>query len=385
MKQTLEDTCWNAVLERDAALDGTFVFAVRTTGIYCRPSCPSRRPLRKNVEFFAAPGDAAAAGYRACRRCEPNAAETAAERAVAKARAYLAAHSGEPVPLAVLSREAGMSAHHLQRTFKRMVGVSPAQYASALRAERLKAELRSGATVSRASYDAGYGASSRVYDAAERQLGMTPAAYRRGGKGVRIRYSTAETAFGWLLVAATDRGVCSVMLGDDAAGLARALEEEFPNAELQPVAQEGDADLRAWTDAITEHLRGETRGIAIELDIGGTPLQQRVWSALRRIPYGETRSYAELAEAAGSPRAVRAVASACARNPVALVVPCHRAVRKGGALGGYRWGVERKARILAHEQGIVVRRIDREAADTPEAPRAARAAARGAGITDRSR
>lgn len=361
MKQTLEDTCWNAVIERDAAMDGTFVFAVRTTGIYCRPSCPSRRPLRKNVEFFAAAGDAAAAGYRACRRCEPNAAETAAERAVARARAYLDAHVGEPVTLTTLAREAAMSAHHLQRTFKRVVGVSPAQYASALRAERLKAELRSGATVSRASYDAGYGASSRVYDAAERQLGMTPAAYRRGGKGVHIRFTTAETDFGILLVAATDRGVCSVMLGDDEAILGEALRSEFPNAALDAVntSEAAHEDLRSWLASVTEHLHGTTRDIAVELDIAGTPLQQRVWNALRQIPYGETRSYAELAAAAGAPRAVRAVASACARNPVALVVPCHRAVRKGGALGGYRWGLDRKARLLAHEQGIVVRRVQR--------------------------
>ncbi|HEU4829341.1 MAG TPA: bifunctional DNA-binding transcriptional regulator/O6-methylguanine-DNA methyltransferase Ada [Gemmatimonadales bacterium] len=361
MKQTLEDTCWNAVLERDAAFDGSFVFAVRTTGIYCRPSCPSRRPRRQNVEFFAAPGDAAAAGYRACRRCEPNAAETAAERAVARARAYLDAHVGEPVTLATLAREVGMSAHHLQRTFKRSVGVSPAQYASALRAERLKVELRSGATVSRASYDAGYGASSRVYDAAEHQLGMTPAAYRRGGKGVRIRFTTVRTDFGWLLVAATDLGVCSVMLGDGAVELRLALKDEFPSADLAAVdmAEDGHDDLRAWAASITEHLQGKSGSIAVELDVGGTPLQQRVWSALRQIPYGETRSYAELAAAAGAPRAIRAVASACARNPVALVVPCHRAVRKGGALGGYRWGIERKARLLAHERGVVVRRVQR--------------------------
>jgi AraC family transcriptional regulator of adaptative response/methylated-DNA-[protein]-cysteine methyltransferase len=361
MKQTLEDTCWNAVIERDAALDGTFVFAVRTTGIYCRPSCPSRRPLRKNVEFFAAPGDAAAAGYRACRRCEPNAAETAAERAVTRVRTYLDAHAGEPVTLGALAREAGMSPHHLQRTFKRSVGVSPAQYAAALRAERLKEELRSGATVSRASYDAGYGASSRVYDAAARQLGMTPAAYRRGGQGVRIRFALAPSDFGTLLVAATDRGVCSVMLGDDAAALEAALEAEFPNAELVRARgdEEGSEDLRGWIASIGEHLRGTTRDLEIALDVGGTPLQRRVWNALRRIPYGETRSYVELAAAAGAPRAIRAVASACAKNPVALVVPCHRAVRKGGGLGGYRWGLDRKARLLAHERGIVVRRVER--------------------------
>jgi AraC family transcriptional regulator of adaptative response/methylated-DNA-[protein]-cysteine methyltransferase len=355
MRQTLEETCWNAVVERDAALDGTFVFAVRTTGIYCRPSCPSRRPLRTNVEFFAAPGDAAAAGYRACLRCEPNAQDTKAERAVAAARAHLEAHAGEPVTLAALARVTGMSAHHLQRTFKRIVGVSPGQYAAALRAERLKEHLRSGATVSRATYDAGYGASSRVYAAAERRLGMTPAAYRRGGRGVRVRFTTAGTDFGRLLVAATDRGVCSVMLGDHDAALERALAEEFPNAER--VRAGDDEDLREWAGSVAAHLAGTQPDLAIELDVGGTPLQQKVWSELRRIPWGETRSYAQVAAAVGAPKAVRAVAGACARNPVALVVPCHRVVRTDGALGGYRWGIERKAKLLAQEQGIAVRRV----------------------------
>ena len=359
MRHTLQDTYWTAVQERDAALDGTFVFAVRTTGVYCRPSCPSRRARRENVEFFAAPGDAAAAGYRACRRCDPNGVETAAERAVATARAHLEAQAGEPVTLAALAREAGMSPHHLQRTFKRLVGVSPAQYSAALRAERLKEHLRTGASVSRATYDAGYGASSRVYESAGRTLGMTPASYRRGGEGARIRFVTAGTELGRLLVAATDRGVCSVMLGDDDAALERALAAEFPNAErsLATMDHPDNAELRAWTESVVAHLAGRQPELAVELDVAGTPLQRKVWNELRRIPYGETRSYAELASAVGNPGAVRAVASACARNPVALVVPCHRVLRKGGELGGYRWGLERKARLIEKEHAVVVRRL----------------------------
>jgi len=361
INHTLDETYWTAVQERDPAYDGSFVFAVKTTGIYCRPSCPSRRPKRENVTFYAAPGDAAAAGYRACRRCEPNAVETSAERAVVRARTYLEARVTEPVTLAELARDAGVSPHHLQRIFKRQMGVSPAQYAAALRAEGLKELLRSGTTVSRATFEAGYGASSRVYDGAARQLGMTPATYRRGGKGVRIRFVTAESPLGRLLVAATDRGVCSVMLGDDDASLERALGDEFPNADRSraDTSAPGNADLAEWIASVSSHLAGDDADRPVQLDIAGTPFQRRVWSALRQIPYGETRSYSELAETIGMPRAVRAVASACARNPVALVIPCHRVVQAGGKSGQYRWGAVRKARLLAQEHAVAVRRVER--------------------------
>lgn len=350
---------WDAVVARDPAFDGRFVFAVRTTGIYCRPSCPSRRPLPGNVTFFDMPAEAEAAGFRACLRCEPREPLAPAERTVAAARAYLDAHADEPVKLAVLAREVGMSPHHLQRTFKRVMGVSPRQYGAALRAERLKAGLRAGATVSRATYDAGYGASSRVYDDAAGRLGMTPAAYRRGGRGMRIRFMTAATDFGRLLVAATDRGVCAVTLGDDDDALERALAEEYPNAERVRVDADGaaDADLRGWLESVLAYLAGSRAEPGVWLDVAGTPLQEEVWTELRRIPYGETRTYSDVAAAVGAPHAVRAVASACARNPVALVVPCHRVLRKGGALGGYRWGLDRKARLLAHEQAVAVRRV----------------------------
>ncbi len=350
---------WSAVQRRDAGHDGQFVFAVRTTGVYCRPSCPSRRPNRANVEFFRDPAAAEVAGYRACLRCEPKANATRAERAVTAARARLDADPGQSISLAELAREAGMSPDHLQRLFRQHTGVSPKQYAAALRADRLKRSLRSGATVSRASYDAGYGASSRVYESAARGLGMTPAAYRRGGRGVRIRFASAATPFGWVQVAATDKGVCSVMLGDDAKTLARALEQEFPNAERDEKESrgEGDADLHAWLASVVGYLEGVLPGPNVPLDVRGTALQEQVWNELRRIPYGETRSYTEVAQAVGAPRAVRAVASACARNPVALVIPCHRVVGRDGDVRGYRWGRERKERLLKHEHAVAVRLV----------------------------
>ena len=352
---------WAAVVARDAAHDGRFVYAVRTTGVYCRPSCPSRRALRANVSFHPTPDAAEAAGYRACRRCHPRATVTAAGAAVERARAYLDARPTEAVPLDRLAREAGLSPHHLQRTFTRLVGVSPKRYAAALRAERLKAELRAGATVSRATFEAGYGASSRAYSAADAHLGMAPAAYRRGGRGEQLRYATAASALGRVLVAATARGVCAVTLGDDDAQLEAALAAEYPHATRERVELAGaaapdavdahDDALRGWVAAVVAHLAGEERRLAVPTDVGGTPFQQRVWQALQEIPYGETRSYTQLAAAVGAPRAVRAVAGACARNRVALVIPCHRVVREGGALGGYRWGVDRKQRLLAQEVG----------------------------------
>jgi AraC family transcriptional regulator of adaptative response/methylated-DNA-[protein]-cysteine methyltransferase len=357
-----ESAAWSAVVARDRGADGRFVFAVRTTGIYCRPSCPARRPRREHVDFFAGPEAAEAAGYRACRRCHPRAEITAPEAAVARAREYLEAHVGEAVTLEVLAGVAGLSPHHLQRTFKRMVGVSPSRYAAALRAERMKSELRRGGTVSRALFDAGYGASSRAYDAADMHLGMTPAAYRRGGLGAHLGYTITATELGTLLVAATERGVCSVMLGDDAAALEAALEDEYPNATRERVELTGSGpgnELREWTESIAQHLEGRNADLAVPADVQGTAFQERVWRELRTIPYGETRSYTEIAAAAGAPRAVRAVASACARNRLALVIPCHRVVREGGALGGYRWGVERKRRILAKEHAIAARVVGR--------------------------
>ena len=346
-----EAAAWAAVIARDHTHDGEFVYAVSTTGVYCRPGCPSRHPLRRNVRFFTSPDGAEAAGFRACLRCRPRDAATPGDRAVQAARAYLEAHLDERVTLTVLAREVGLSPHHLQRTFKRVVGVSPRQFAAALRADRLKHALRTEASVSRATYEAGYSGSSRAYDAADTHLGMTPAAYRQGGRGVRIRFATASTRLGRLLVAATERGLCAVTLGDDDRSLERALAEEYPEAvrERADGEDERDAELRAWVAAIVRYLDGAEARLTMPVDVAGTPFQQRVWESLRTIPYGATRSYAQVAAAVGAPKAVRAVASACARNRVALVIPCHRVVRSGGAPGGYRWGAERKRALLAQE------------------------------------
>lgn len=356
MSRATNDARWAAVVARDREQDGRFVYAVATTGVYCKPSCASRRALRTNVRFYADPNAAEEGGYRACLRCEPRATESSAERAVARARAFVESHLDEPLPLANIARAAAMSAMHLQRTFKRLVGVSPRQYAAALRADRLKSHLRTGATVSRATFDAGYGASSRAYDAATSQLGMTPGAYRRGGEGVQIRYMTAATSLGRLLVAATDRGVCAVTLGDDDATLENALNSEYPQATRTRVrGGRGHDALRGWLGAVVAHLEGTEREIAVPIDVAGTPFQERVWSELRRIPFGETRSYSQVAASIDAPRAVRAVAGACASNRVALVIPCHRVVREGGAPGGYRWGIARKERLLAREHGFAAR------------------------------
>lgn len=365
-----DDARWAAVAARDAAADARFVYAVTTTGIFCRASCPSRRPRRAHVRFFATPDAAARAGFRACRRCRPDGAPTAGAEAVARARAYLDACVAEregPVPLAELAAAAGMSAHHLQRCFTRQLGVSPRAYLAALRADRLKQALRAHPTVTRAAFEAGYGASSRAYAAGAAHLGMTPAAYRRGGAGVAIRWATAATPIGRVLVAATARGICAVTLGDDDAALARALAGEYPNAErthLAGAALADDPALGGWLAAVVASVAGESvrepSEEAMPVDVAGTPFQARVWEALRAIPRGETRSYAEVAAAIGAPRAVRAVAGACAANRVALVVPCHRVVAATGDVGGYRWGAERKRALLAAE---------RRAADGPAAAR----------------
>lgn len=354
---TRDERRWAAVVSRDASQDGRFFYGVRTTGVYCRPSCPSRRPLRSNVSFFADADSAEQDGYRPCKRCRPRERPTSAATAVALARAHLDAHPDRVTTLYELASVAGMSPHHLQRTFKRVVGVSPKQYSAALRADQLKAHLRTGGTVSRASFDAGYGASSRAYQDAAARLGMTPAAYRRGGEGVLVQFATQPVSLGWLLVAATSRGVCAAFIGDSDAALEQALEEEFPAAERRRVdlTAQGHDDLREWLEAVAARIAGRLDPPEVPTQVSGTPLQERVWNALREIPPGETRTYAEVARAVGVPRAVRAVASACARNRVALVVPCHRVLRGDGGLGGYRWGLERKRELLAAERAAARR------------------------------
>ncbi len=346
-----EDALWRAVEGRDARLDGLFVYAVRSTGVYCRPSCPSRRPRRDRALFFAGPDAAEAGGFRACRRCRPRdaARDPQAELAVRACRAIEAREEGAP-SLAELAAELGVSPHHLQRTFKGLTGVTPHQYAAALRARRFKSLLRAGEGVADALYEAGYGSSSRLYEASDARLGMTPATYRRGGRGMEIRYTVVACPLGLLLVAATARGVCAVELGDDDERLAAALAAEYPVARIE----RGGGELTGWVQAIASYLSGERPGrggLDLPLDLQATAFELRVWEALRKIPYGETRSYGEVAAALGAPKAARAVARACAANPAALITPCHRVVRADGESGGYRWGEERKRALLAMERG----------------------------------
>jgi AraC family transcriptional regulator, regulatory protein of adaptative response / methylated-DNA-[protein]-cysteine methyltransferase len=339
---------WRAVADRDARYDGQFVYAVKSTHIYCRPSCPSRRPSPDNVSFYPAPDAAERAGYRACKRCDPR-SERANDSAIARARAYLDAAGERPVPLAELSAHAGMSPSHLQRSFKRAVGVSPKEYQHARRVEQFKSRLRAGDTVSRATYEAGFGSSSRVYENADAMLGMTPAAFRRGGAGVHIRYTIADAPVGRVLVATTDRGVCAVELGATNEELTRALEAGFPNATIE----RSDRAHADWVRAVLERIRDprHARGVDVPLDVGGTSFQQQVWKALREIPPGERRSYREVAASIGRPSATRAVARACATNRVAVVIPCHRVVREDGGPSGYKWGLDRKHRLLDDEAG----------------------------------
>jgi len=341
------EAAWRAVETRDAGADGRFFFAVRTTGVYCRPSCPARRPRRQNVTFYATPGEAEAAGYRPCKRCRPRSVHPApAVQRVELAVEYLDEHLDEAVTLDALGREVGMSPAHLQRTFKRYLGVSPKGYVRARRLERLKSRLQEGDSVLRATFEAGYGAASRAYDPASAPLGMTPATYRDGGRGMRVRYAVADSPLGRVLVGATERGVAAVMLGDADDDLERSLREEYPNATLE-LSRDG---LREWTEAVVRSLEGPADALDLPLDVQATAFQWRVWTALRDIPRGETRTYGEVAEAIGAPSSSRAVARACATNPVALTVPCHRVVRKDGGMGGYRWGEGRKRRLLEQER-----------------------------------
>jgi AraC family transcriptional regulator of adaptative response/methylated-DNA-[protein]-cysteine methyltransferase len=347
-----EANAWESVLRRDASADDRFLYAVRTTGIYCRPSCPSRRPKRDNVAFFSSAAAAEHAGFRACQRCRPN-REKSLHSAVERARDYIDTHIAdlgeERITLERLGDEAGLSPHHLQRKFKELLGLTPAQYIRARKSERLKGELKRGETVSRATFGAGYGSSSRVYGDSDKRLGMTPATYRRGGAGAHIEYVIARTSLGTLLVGATDRGVCAVTLGDNAKTLEAALEHEYPAATRTRVATPANS-LGQWIAEIVEAIDSDRVRLDIPFDIQASAFQWKVWRELQKIPFGETRSYGEIAKAIGAPKAARAVASACANNRAAVVIPCHRVVRHSGALGGYRWGLERKRRLLEKER-----------------------------------
>ncbi|MEM5316313.1 bifunctional DNA-binding transcriptional regulator/O6-methylguanine-DNA methyltransferase Ada [Paraburkholderia sp. JHI869] len=335
---------WQAVTSRDASVDGAFFYGVRTTGVFCRPSCASRLPRRENIEFFAEADDARAAGYRECKRCRPGGLPRELE-IVRRACEALDADPQERLTLAQLGEAVHLSPFHLQRLFKRVLGVSPRQYQAARRGAVLRDALGEGADVTRASADAGFGSSSRLYHSVPGELGMAPSAYRRKGAGLTIRYAATPTSIGFVMIAATEKGICRIAFGDDAAALTAALTADFANAQCL----EDKAAVAPFAAQIDAYLHGRRERFELPLDIAATAFQQRVWDALQRIPYGETRSYTQIAETLGAPRAVRAVASACASNPVALAIPCHRVVQKGGSLAGYRWGLERKAALIDAE------------------------------------
>ncbi len=338
---------WQAVLARDATFNGQFVFAVSSTGIYCKPSCPSRRPRRDRVTFFKLAEAAEQAGFRACRRCKPKLATTDPQtETVQRACRFIETHYDEPARLGLLSEHLGISRFHLQRTFKSIMGITPRQYAEACRTNRFKSNIRSGQSVSAAMYEAGYGSSSRLYERAQAELGMTPATYGRAGESTNISYTTARSSLGHLLVAATEKGVCAVRIGDDVTTLEGDLRREFSAADVR----RDDKQLASVVEQIVKHLEGKQTNIDLPLDIRATAFQRLVWEALRAIPYGSTRSYSEVAQQIGQPTAVRAVARACATNPVAVVIPCHRVIREDKSLGGYRWGIERKKQLLAQER-----------------------------------
>ena len=345
-ESTTADPRWQAVIDRDRRWDGTFVFAVSSTHIYCRPSCPSRRPREDRVAFYETGDAARSAGYRACKRCHPDAAQPDATT-VAVVRALVQLESrDEPITLDALADSSGVSRSHLQRQFTQMVGCSPHEWQTARRAERLRSALRAGEPVSRAAFEAGFESLPSAYAASAQHLGMSPGAYRRGAAGETVFYTIVPCALGHALVAMTSRGVCRVILGDDAAALDAQLREEMPAASL--VAD--DAAVREVAQAVVQAASGVAVTTPLPLDLRGTAFQQRVWRELTRIPRGETITYAELAKRVGSPGAVRAVGSACGANPAAVIVPCHRVLRSDGALGGYRWGLERKAALLEKEQ-----------------------------------
>ncbi len=345
---------WRAVMSRDSGLDGAFVYAVRSTGVYCRPSCPSRRPRRRQVVFFLLPEAAERAGFRPCRRCQPWRAGASPQAEIVRLLCgHIAKNLEDPLTLKTLGAKAGKSLHHVQRMFKRLVGVTPRQYVDACRLDRVKAALRDGKPVTAALYEAGYGSSSRLYERAAPQLGMTPATYRRGGRGMALGYTVVSSPLGRLLVAASERGIAAVSLGDSDGALEAALRQEYPHAKIHR-DQNG---LRPWVSAVLEHLRGQRPDLNLPLDVQATAFQRRVWDELRSIPYGSTRSYKQIARSIGRPKAVRAVGRACATNPVSLVIPCHRAVPEGGGLAGYRWGLERKRALLAQERKALGRRL----------------------------
>lgn len=343
---TLGDPRWAAVVARDPRADGSFVYSVRSTGVYCRPSCGARRARPENVSFHASREEAEAAGFRPCRRCrpdQPGLAEEHAARITAACRRIEAAE--EPPRLAELAREAGLSPYHFHRLFKALTGLTPRAYGAARRAQRLRAGLADSATVTEALFEAGYGSSGRFYASAGAVLGMSPSRYRAGGAAAEIRFAVGQCSLGAILVARSQRGLCAIALGDDPEALVRDLQDRFPRARLLG----GDGDFEQLVARVVGFVEAPALGLDLPLDVRGTAFQQRVWQALQAIPPGRTATYSEIARHIGAPAAVRAVAGACAANPLAVAIPCHRVVRQDGGLAGYRWGVARKAALLARE------------------------------------
>jgi AraC family transcriptional regulator, regulatory protein of adaptative response / methylated-DNA-[protein]-cysteine methyltransferase len=342
-----DDARWNAVQRRDASANGTFYYSVTTTGVFCRPSCPSRLARRENVAFHASCEEAQAAGFRPCKRCRPDELPLAQRQAAAVAKACRLIETAEEVPsLASLARSAGMSRFHFHRVFKAVTCLTPKAYGDAQRARRLRQELLQCETVTEAIYGAGFNSNGRFYAASDQMLGMTPSAYRAGGAHTDIRFAVGECSLGSILVASSDRGVCAILLGDDPDALVRDLQDRFPKARLLGA----DKEFEQLVATVVGFVEAPERRLDLPLDLRGTAFQQRVWQALREIPCGSTASYAEIAARIGRPKAVRAVAQACASNRIAVAVPCHRVVRTDGALSGYRWGVERKRELLGREK-----------------------------------
>jgi AraC family transcriptional regulator of adaptative response/methylated-DNA-[protein]-cysteine methyltransferase len=341
------DPRWAAVLGRDAAADGTFVYSVATTGIYCRPSCPSRRPKPQNAALHAGPAEAEKAGFRPCQRCRPNEASLIMRHAALAASACRRIERAETPPgLDSLAAAAGLSPSHFHRLFKSITGLTPKAYGVAHRARRVRQHLSEGkATVTEAIYDSGFNASSRFYETTNEMLGMTPSAYRAGGADAEITFAIGQCSLGAILVARSKKGVCAILIGDEPESLVRDLQDRFPKAKLIG----GDSAFESLVAKVVGFVEAPAIGLDLPLDVRGTAFQQRVWQALRKIPAGETASYGEIARRIGAPKSVRAVAQACGANAIAVAIPCHRVVRNDGALSGYRWGVERKRALLAKE------------------------------------
>ena len=344
---TEQDPRWAAVVARDSVFDGKFVYAVKTTRVYCRPSCPSRLAKAKNVDFYPTCEDAENAGFRACQRCRPNDVSPTDQHAAVIAEACRRIEGSETLPtLTALAAALGMSPYYFHRLFKSVTGLSPKAYGAAHRARRVREQLSEAKnTVTEAIYGAGFNSNSRFYETSNEMLGMTPSAFRSGGRDADIRFAIGECSLGSILVARSNKGVCAILLGDDPAALARDLQDHFPKANLIG----GDADFESLVAKVVGFVDAPALGLDLPLDIRGTAFQQRVWQALRDIPVGETVSYAEIARRVGEPKSVRAVAQACGANNIAVAIPCHRVVKNDGALSGYRWGVERKRALLEKE------------------------------------